>query len=776
LAERLDPIVISLQLETERLTSQLNAVTGQVEKMAGNISSQSSKVDGLSKSFGGLAGSLGKLLGAAAVITFLNDSAKAAVEDQQSQALLARQLEATTGATKEQIGAVEDQISSLEEMSGVADNKIRASFSGLVRVTKDSTEAMKLQELAMDVSAGTGKDLEAVSMALAKAYSGQGTALQRLVPGIKNSSNVLGDLQKQFKGAAETAANANPYAKLGVMMDRLKETLGKALLPILDTFGKILLKLMPFINLIAGLFDKVVVALMPLIDQLITALVPVFEALAGVIMKVVEKILPPLTKIIEKVVLPIINMLAEYLITYLIPAWLWLIDVLEPVVNWIADNLVGAFENLMKVLGPLWEFMIKPIIEGLASLLGIKIEPMVKPKVDDSEKSKLGAFGFGDMDLSGIDLDLGGGAKTGQSKADKAAEKSAATQRKFVNDVLDATKKYTQGLKVALKERNDALAQLDREHVEKIAEIQKDGANKLADIVKQSQDRLRSAFAQVTNFDAGEMFINAGANINNFVTMLRDKLMSGKRLAEDAAKLTAMGYSQTFVEQIVSQGPMIAGELTKQLLQTTPEQATEIQSLFKDLGTLQNTGVDTLAKQIYDTSGLATEELKEAYVSAQSELAEALANENAAYAKSATDLQVKFDDAVAKLTTTRNNAIAKSVTALNDALGTSAKNMKDALTIVNAGLAETDKNVATRVAQIGLATKVGQQVLSSANDVTYGYGMTQYGSTPTAPVVASGPTINTEVNVTTNATAQDISQAVVNNIKFNLPIVAGAGS
>ena len=41
-------------------------------------------------------------------------------------------------------------------------------------------------------------------------------------------------------------------------MDRLKETLGKALLPILDTFGKILLKLMPFINLVAGLFDKAV--------------------------------------------------------------------------------------------------------------------------------------------------------------------------------------------------------------------------------------------------------------------------------------------------------------------------------------------------------------------------------------------------------------------------------------------------------------------------------------------------------------------------------------
>ena len=52
MAERLDPIVISLQLETERLQAQMTAVTGQVEKMANNISSQSAKVDGLGKSFG----------------------------------------------------------------------------------------------------------------------------------------------------------------------------------------------------------------------------------------------------------------------------------------------------------------------------------------------------------------------------------------------------------------------------------------------------------------------------------------------------------------------------------------------------------------------------------------------------------------------------------------------------------------------------------------------------------------------------------------------------
>lgn len=767
MAEKLDPIVISLQLETARLQQQMSAVTGQVEKMGQNIEAQSGKVGKLSGSFKGLAGAMTKLLGAAAVVTFLNDSAKAAVEDNQSMALLARQIEVTTGASKEQVAQVEAQIGALEEMSGVADDKIRPAFAGLVRVTGDTTKAMELQKLAMDVAAGTGKDVGEVSKALAKAYSGQGTALQRLVPGIKGSKDAMGDLAKQFKGAAQVAADANPYAKLGVMMDRLKETLGRALLPILNSFGKILLGLMPFINMVAKLFDKLVVAIMPIVEQLMVALMPAFDALMTLILKIVDKVLPPLTKIINKVLMPIILMLVDYLVTYLIPAWSALVDILEPVVNWIADNLVGAFENLMKVLGPIWENVIKPIISGLASLMGIKIEPMISPKVDESAVAKVDA-----LNLSGMDaVELGGTTGTkGQSAADKKAAKEATAQQKFLNTMLDATKKYTQGIKAALKERNDALAQLDQEHADKIAQIQKDGASRLADIVKQSQDRLRSAFASVTNFDAGQMFINAGANISNFVEILKDKLTSGKKLAEDAAKLTAMGYSQTFVEQIVSQGPMIAGELTKQLLAATPEQALEVQGLFKDLGTLQNTGVDTLAKQIYDTSGLATDELKTAYVTAQTELASALGAENAAYAKSAEDLQVKFEDAVAKLTTTRNTAITKSLTALNDAMGTSAKTLTDAFKIINAGLATTVDNVDNKIHDIALGGLTGQKLIQANADLPY--GSASYGTTPATSVVTPGTAITTNVNVSTNASAQDISQAVVNNIKFNLPIVA----
>jgi hypothetical protein len=131
-ADTIESLKIAIELETAQLKTQLNQVTTQVESMGKNVAGQSGNVKKLGGAFEGVAGSIKKLLGAAAVIAFLNDSAKAAVDDQKSQALLARQMEVTTGATAQQKASVEAQIGALEEMSGVADDKIRPSFATLL--------------------------------------------------------------------------------------------------------------------------------------------------------------------------------------------------------------------------------------------------------------------------------------------------------------------------------------------------------------------------------------------------------------------------------------------------------------------------------------------------------------------------------------------------------------------------------------------------------------------------------------------------------------------
>ena len=89
----------------------------------------------------------------------LIDGVKSAMEDERAQAKLATTLENVTSATKEQIAAVESQISKLSLAYGVTDEKLRPSFEKLVRATEDVTKAQKLQILALDIAAGSGRDI-----------------------------------------------------------------------------------------------------------------------------------------------------------------------------------------------------------------------------------------------------------------------------------------------------------------------------------------------------------------------------------------------------------------------------------------------------------------------------------------------------------------------------------------------------------------------------------------------------------------------------------------
>jgi hypothetical protein len=120
-----------------------------------------------------------------------------------------------------------------------------------VRSTKDAEKAQRLLNLALNISAATSKPLEAVTNALARAQDGQLTGLLRLGVGLdkaaikgKTLADVQGQLEKNFSGAAAGAANSyeGRIARLKVTFDELKESLGKALLPIFDQIAQAVLR------------------------------------------------------------------------------------------------------------------------------------------------------------------------------------------------------------------------------------------------------------------------------------------------------------------------------------------------------------------------------------------------------------------------------------------------------------------------------------------------------------------------------------------------------
>jgi len=173
------------------------------------------------------------------------DGVKAAIEDEAAQARLAKALQNVTGATNTQIAAVEKQIEKMSLAFGISDEQLRPSFQRLATATGDLAQAQEGLQLALDISAATGKSVEAVSNALGKAYEGNTGALSRLGIGLSSAEikslglkGTMDQLAATFGGAATTQANTleGQINRLRVGFDEAKESVGAALLPAVKAF------------------------------------------------------------------------------------------------------------------------------------------------------------------------------------------------------------------------------------------------------------------------------------------------------------------------------------------------------------------------------------------------------------------------------------------------------------------------------------------------------------------------------------------------------------
>jgi hypothetical protein len=227
------------------------SILGDVDGLNKSLKTASGDVDSFGDKVGKAGLAIGKAFAAAAAaagaaaIAIGIDAVKAAIEDEKAQTQLALALENATGATDAQIKATEASILQMSLATGVADDQLRPALARLVRSTGDTSKAQELLATALDVAAATGKPVEAVANSLAKAYDGNTTALGKLGVGLSAAElktmsfdQVQTKLSELFGGAA--AANAETYAgkiaRVQIAFDEAKETLGTALLPILDKF------------------------------------------------------------------------------------------------------------------------------------------------------------------------------------------------------------------------------------------------------------------------------------------------------------------------------------------------------------------------------------------------------------------------------------------------------------------------------------------------------------------------------------------------------------
>ena len=176
-----------------------------LEKQGGMAGAGMSRMSALAVGMGAAVG--GAAIAAAAAgaqmaVTFGVDGVKAFLADEAAAARLAKTMENLGLA--QATSAVEANIDALQRQSGVADDVLRPSFDRLIRSLGNVDAANKNLNLALDISAGTGRSVESVVAALGRAYDGNVTSLGKLGTGLDKAIIKSGDMDVITAKLAET--------------------------------------------------------------------------------------------------------------------------------------------------------------------------------------------------------------------------------------------------------------------------------------------------------------------------------------------------------------------------------------------------------------------------------------------------------------------------------------------------------------------------------------------------------------------------------------------
>lgn len=175
---------------------------------------------------GAAAKKLGALFGVAfagrELLAFTKQSVQAFATNEKQIAILSNTLKnfGLQGATDE----VNKFIVALSEASGKSKEELIPAYQNLFIATGDVVGSQKELQLAMDVSAGTGKDLQTVTTALSKGYLGNTTSLTRLGAGLSKAVLATKDMNLINKALAKTMSGDAAVAAdtLQGRVDRLK--------------------------------------------------------------------------------------------------------------------------------------------------------------------------------------------------------------------------------------------------------------------------------------------------------------------------------------------------------------------------------------------------------------------------------------------------------------------------------------------------------------------------------------------------------------------------
>ena len=561
---------------------------------------------------GGAFATAGAAVGAFAIKLGV-DAVRAAIAEEKTIKNLGRTLQ-NLGQGFQQT-QVEDFITQMQFATGVSDMQLRPAMNQLLLSTNDVAKSQRMLELALNISASTGRDLEAVTLGLSRASMGNFTALKRLgvpldatIVKNKDLEAALSSLENQFQGASAAAAGsmAGQLAILSEKVGEAQEAIGHDLILALQLASSE----MDGVN---GVADSIT----NLSDTLGNFIVGLGYYVGQIDLSTEET--NRFTRALEKTGQTIVFSLLGPLAT----AFPALADVFGFVAD-KGDELKTSNENnalVAQLAGDRYLMLAKSL-----GFVTKATEEVVDIEKEEAEALKAAEKAAKDKEqaLKQLQQQQERVSKASQNFAKFVAGTSPTTIQGSLNIASDSLNK----MKTDLSGTNK-LTEQSAEQFEELASVVQ---NELSDAFSSAQNQLSDAKQAFSDFkDAISGSITGAINFasaiedSDFLSGLQKQADTAIKFSDRVGKLLELGLSESALRQVLDAGAETGIAIADQIIAGGSTVVQKVNSLVSAVENVANIVGETGAKQFY-AAGVAqgealVEGIRQSIISAASDIA-----------------------------------------------------------------------------------------------------------------------------------------------------------
>jgi hypothetical protein len=814
MASAIPPILVQIQADVAQLKAGMAQAEASVKGLDGSVKTASTGMSNMIANAKRMAGAMGVAFAATQVVQFGKDVVMAASNMNESlskmHVVFGENADAVEQFGNKSATSIGISKQAAIEAAGTYGNLFQAFGVGQGKATEMSTTLVKL---AGDLASFNNTSVEDAINALRSGLSGETEPLKRFGVALndvtlKNKAMAMGF--GEIKGAMDPAikaqvtyalvmeqtklaqgdfertssGTANTMKILQAQMENAKAALGAGLLPV---FQAILLIMKPLIsglaafgNLLAKHGDDV---------KVFTIAVLAFAAGWGVYTLAVNA--AKIATATLNAVLAINPFVAIAIAIGAVAVGLYELykrsDAFRKAINTIFSAMVGALGQFIGAIATVFEAASKiPGIgskfDGVAKAIrgasdNMKEFALNVGKVKQAQSTSNAALGLSGSAFDSKSVANGGGGGGGGGKATAkeiaaAAKKKADALAKLYDDVQKTYDKMDKVISDSGEKRvkitaayDDKVLKLKADSAKKVAALENKAfedrnaaeikaANDRINIIAKGQDMLRNAFATGAAFDLAEMFKDTDKSGANLLSMMKGKFASIKRLKDQAYALASAGFSQTFIQEIVKNGPGVGSEMAAAILSSSPEVQAGLKEVFYGLEDVSKYGLDALAEQMSTSTSFATQELMDEYNNVAVQLEDTLSNINS-------NLRAALDEEATNL----KDALLEAQADFNAAITELEKDTMDKLKTLQDELAKT----AAKIAELS-GKSAAVSITAGSPAAPYLAGVTPLGGGATENPFAQNDNPQIVIKQTNNINGQtsaaDITSATVSAIKF----------